>query len=374
MNQLNVLHVITNFAAGGIEKWLIDFENVCNKHYLGKLNCEFLCIGGSTDAWDHQVSSKKIYSPNLKKGRLAFFLKLFSFARENRNTYSVIHIHPYRFSAFIAFVFKIAGCNNIVVHAHNDKRNLYRKYPLGKRLIYNAYGLVAKAMFRLSATVCVAASKDAAKDLFGTLSSSKTQIIYCGVQLSDHRSESSRHALMAELNVAENDHVFITVGSLTTQKNHLFLIEEFAKAAQNNHALKLLVIGEGSLRVALERKIQQLQMNEKVILLGNRLDIQSIMQNVAHTFVFPSLYEGLGLAFIEAQFSGLPSIISNTIPYEADTETSLVNRIALEPNVWRDQIVLAERLQVSQKRVLGSNRKFSVEESVRNFKSLYVSL
>jgi glycosyltransferase involved in cell wall biosynthesis len=61
-------------------------------------------------------------------------------------------------------------------------------------------------------------------------------------------------------------------------------------------------------------------------------------------FLFPSLYEGLAIALIEAQTAGLPCIISDTIPEEADV-TDLVTRVGLDksPEEWAD--IVASKLE-----------------------------
>ena len=62
-------------------------------------------------------------------------------------------------------------------------------------------------------------------------------------------------------------------------------------------------------------------------------------------FVFPSLYEGLGMVLIEAQASGTPCVISDTIPDEADMGLGLLKKLNLKesPEAWCEAIVSSRR-------------------------------
>lgn len=71
-----------------------------------------------------------------------------------------------------------------------------------------------------------------------------------------------------------------------------------------------VLVGEGQLENYLEEKARDLSLSDRVHFLGFRRDVPSILC-AADIFVFPSLWEGLGLAGIEAMYSGLPIIGSN---------------------------------------------------------------
>jgi glycosyltransferase involved in cell wall biosynthesis len=95
-------------------------------------------------------------------------------------------------------------------------------------------------------------------------------------------------------------------------------------------------------RKHLEELQDALGIRGKVMLLGRYPEIWNLLQAM-DVFLFPSLYEGLGIVLIEAQTAGLPCIISDTIPEEADV-TNLVTRVGLEqsPEEWAD--IVASKL------------------------------
>lgn len=78
----------------------------------------------------------------------------------------------------------------------------------------------------------------------------------------------------------------------------------------------LLLIGEGELVGNCKRQIEELGISDKVFFLGVRKNVNDYLQAM-DIFMFPSLYEGLGVVLIEAQCSGLPCIVSKEIVDEA---------------------------------------------------------
>ena len=99
------------------------------------------------------------------------------------------------------------------------------------------------------------------------------------------------------------------------------MIELFYKIQKKQKNAILLLIGEGDLKHEIQNKIEQLNIENKVFILGYRGDTNCLF-NAMDVFLFPSKYEGLGIAAIEAQTNGLPVFCSNAIPSEAKiTET-----------------------------------------------------
>jgi glycosyltransferase involved in cell wall biosynthesis len=122
-----------------------------------------------------------------------------------------------------------------------------------------------------------------------------------------------RQAMRARLGLTERDEVVVTVGRQEFQKGHRHLLDAFAKVIEARpHALLLIAGREGHASRDLEARIVQLGLEERVTLLGHRDDVADVLA-ASDLFVFPSLYEGLGGALIEAIALGLP-IIASDIP------------------------------------------------------------
>mgnify|MGYP000313262671 CR=1 FL=1 len=117
------------------------------------------------------------------------------------------------------------------------------------------------------------------------------------------------------------------VGRFMTQKNHIFLLEIFSEYVKLNKNSILMLVGGGELESKIKQKASELGIYEKIIFTGVRSDVPALL-SAMDLFVFPSLYEGMPNTVIEAQATGLPCIVSNTITREADI-TGLVHYLPL---------------------------------------------
>lgn len=115
-----------------------------------------------------------------------------------------------------------------------------------------------------------------------------------------------------EINSERKDEVrkIVSVGRLSTQKNHELLIRAFYHINKKHKDFKLIIYGEGPLRDDLESLIEELHLESAVYLPGNVLDIHEQIAD-AMIFVLPSRFEGLSNALLEAMILGLPCVVSN---------------------------------------------------------------
>ena len=103
--------------------------------------------------------------------------------------------------------------------------------------------------------------------------------------------------------------IFLNVGRLQKSKGQKEMIVAFKKLLNYTDAY-LLIAGEGEYKEKLQEVIENLHLKEKVFLLGYRKDIPDLL-TYTDFFVFPSHFEGLPGALLEAIFSKTPAIISN---------------------------------------------------------------
>lgn len=111
-----------------------------------------------------------------------------------------------------------------------------------------------------------------------------------------------------ELGMSENTLILLSVGELNKNKNHETVLQALSKLKDKNFIY--LICGRGVLKEYLERKIQELHIENKVKLLGYRNDVMEILK-ISDLFIFPSKREGLPVSVIEAMAAGLPVIASN---------------------------------------------------------------
>ena len=117
----------------------------------------------------------------------------------------------------------------------------------------------------------------------------------------------------------------------------MFLVTAFAEVLKRRPEAVLLLAGDGELRPLIERWVNEHGAAENVRFLGQRDDIERLYQ-AFDAFVLPSLYEGLCLVGVEAQASGLPCLLADTITREVDV-TGAVSFLSIDiVHPWVDAI------------------------------------
>ena len=200
------------------------------------------------------------------------------------------------------------------------------------RFLYNRY-----------VNVKIAPSDLAARYTFGKTEylSGKVAILHNAVDLDIFCfNEDCRRSVRKELGISDSVKVIGHVGRFAEQKNHMFLADVFHSIHNKDSNTLLLLVGDGSLKPAFEEKINKLGLSESVVFAGVRSDVPALL-SAMDVFVFPSLYEGMPNTVIEAQATGLPCVIADTITREANI-TGLVTYLPLNnANQWAENVLAA---------------------------------
>jgi glycosyltransferase involved in cell wall biosynthesis len=133
-----------------------------------------------------------------------------------------------------------------------------------------------------------------------------------------------------------------------------------------------LLVGDGPLRSAMERKAENLGISRNVIFAGIRNDIFRLMKGVMDTFLFPSFYEGFPLVLLEAQAAGLPCFIADTISAETDIVPHLITRLSLtdRAETWAESA--SKAVSKAQRGLhLDAMHEFSIDAAVGRLCRVY---
>lgn len=186
----------------------------------------------------------------------------------------------------------------------------------------------------LFSTVKLAPSALAAEYMFGKRKD--VHLLNNGVDLNVFCYDSEgRDRIRKEFSL-ENKLVVGHVGRLHEQKNHMFLLEVFRKIHDRRPDSVLLLVGIGKLEEAIRSRVKELNLENAVIFAGQRFDVPQLL-SAMDVFVFPSFHEGMPNTVIEAQATGLPCVIADTITPDADI-TGLVHYLSLTDTAefWAD--------------------------------------
>lgn len=169
--------------------------------------------------------------------------------------------------------------------------------------------------------------------------SKRVRVINNAINVEEYKyNYETRQRMRSELGI-KNEFLLGHVGRFHFEKNHFFIIDVMEKLLEKNPESKLLLVGTGPLKNQVIDKIKDKGFLNKTIILENRKDIGELLQAI-DSFIFPSLFEGLPLALIEAQAADLPCIISNVIPHVA-VLTEKVYPLSLKEDVqeWAEVIL-----------------------------------
>ena len=162
------------------------------------------------------------------------------------------------------------------------------------------------------------------------------QIIYNGIEIEKFQVKIDKKSKKSEEHL-RNKYNIIVVGHIGLQKNPHFTLEIFHNIVSRRNDVDLIWIGKGEMENEIREKAKEYGINDRIHFLGHRKDIPEMLQ-ISDVFLFPSLFEGLGIAMIEAQASGIPCIASTTVPTLADCGGVVFLKLSDPISKWADTI------------------------------------
>lgn len=247
------------------------------------------------------------------------------------STHPIVHGHIGMPAAIYLSAAKRYGCTT-VAHSHGENGPI-SPLELGFRFFSYPTRYVADYLF--------ACSKQAGIDRFGkrATEAGKVRIISNGIDTERFSFSEPRRSLTRSALSLDGYHVIGHVGRFDPAKNHKFLIPVFAEVARRDPLAHLVLVGSGPLKQTVQDIVKDHGLLNRVTFLENRTDIPDLLSSF-DCFLFPSLHEGVPVALLEAQASGLPCFVSDAIRDEA-ISTLLATRLALAdgPSTWAETIV-----------------------------------
>lgn len=338
MTTVRILHILARLDRGGTETWLV---NVLRRWDRGECACDFVVLNGPLGAYESEVESlgARIFRCPRPTSPWAFGRSLTKVLR-SCGPYDVVHSHidpcgyPLHWARMEHIPVRIA-------HAHNPGAEL-RSHP---NWIRQALWGWTQSMIVRNATAGLATGRAAGQSLFGRIRSPNWswRVLHCGVDLEPlRRATRTREQMLAEFDLPQGSQVLLHVGKFCQagQKNQEFFLQMLVETRRMHGLAFGLLVGDGPRRKAVEGLAYRLKLSQFVRFLGSRQDVPELLQSLADVFVFPSRFEGLGLAAVEAQAAGRPCVVSDAVPDEAVVVPELVERLPLEagPAAWAARI------------------------------------
>jgi len=357
--RYRLLQIIPSLDIGGAEKLVVELAKNINGEEFQVGVCVF---GGKLGTFlEDELAKNNIPTIFLditpgKVLHLLTILRLF-------NVFSIFKpdiIHTHLLT--LRYVLIPAKLARIPVHIHTIHNLAWKDTP------YTKHQLLNKITFKFLGVKPVSVSKFVARTVKG-LYGVESVVIYNGISTEEYSMDyaKSPHGEICLLNI----------GRFKEQKNHLLLIDAFAKAVKKEPRLKLILVGDGELRWQVEEKVKQRDLEGKVDFLGWRSDIPYVLSN-SDIFVLSSDWEGFPIVLIEAMAAGKPVVATKVGGVPEGVEDG-VTGLLVPP---RDADALAEailklaedeelRREMGEKGKERAISRFDIHYTVREHERLY---
>ena len=305
---IRIAQIMGKMNSGGVESVVMNYYKNIDKE---KVQFDFIVDEDSTYIPYEEIESmggRVFLVPPYQKINL--YIKTLQNIFESEK-YRIVHSHLNSLSVFPLYAAKKADVAIRIAHSHSTSNKKEWKKNIMKYIL--------RPFSKINATHYFCCSEHAGRWLFGNKAydENKVVLINNAIDIYDFiYNEQIRYKIRKKLNI-EDKLVIGHIGRFVEQKNHEKLIDIFYELHKKNESTVLLLVGEGPLLEKIKSKVSNLGLNKYVIFLGRRDDVKELMQGM-DVFLFPSLYEGLGLVLIEVQAAGLPCITSTEVPTVAN--------------------------------------------------------
>lgn len=320
MQPIRILQVVPAMDCGGMETFIMNiYRNIDRK----KIQFDFLYHYNKSCYFDDEITELggNIFKLSVRQDNrmLKYLIELKHFF--DTHHYSVIHGHYSGFGLFYNHFAAKAGVRCLIGHSHSDSFS----------------GVIDKCLsrfFRYGLTQRFACSQHAGKVLFGSM---PFEIIPNGVDTSRFAFDANESTkIRHELGITDNALVIGNVGRFDAVKNHMYLLEIFLAILELHPMGRLLLVGKGALEKQLKSRATELGIADKVIFAGLRSDVEK-MYCAMDILIMPSIYEGIPLVCTEAQASGLPCLLSDTVSEECNIAGNVKFLSLKKPaRIWAD--------------------------------------
>ena len=285
----------------------------------------------------------KVFPENLW-GNARIFCEL---VREfKRSKIQLVHTHKYKDTILAAPAARFAGVSHVVRTVHG----LREPFEGLQAFKMNCYEATERIVHRYCVDSIIGVSSQIERKYKAEGAVSRVTCIRNGIDLEGKSVQTDRWRTRKELGVDSGTCLIGTVGRLTPVKGIPYLLQAVRVLLRERANVKLLVVGDGSIRPDLMTQARDLGIGENVVFLGHREDTDELLQAL-DIFVLPSLSEGIPMALLEAmaasravvasRVGGIPEIIEDTFegflvePMDVNSLAERCRRLIESPDVAR---------------------------------------
>lgn len=311
--KIKIIQVVPNLnVSGGVQKYVLNLvQNIDRSRFQVDIahhnwqNFQY-CTDKSLREKFKDCGCNIHELPNAKQNFLGF-LKGIDRVYSQCSDFDILHVNSMGTSSF--FLRKASKYNfkARIFQAHDTKLSEKKIYEIRNKILL-------KKSLKYS-THKLAVSKKAGESVFKNLPF--TTVHSCINRRTYKFSDFERKKIREKYKINDSDFVIGFVGRFCLQKNVLFALDVFSEYLKTEKNAKFIFVGEGPLTEELQKRSCELQISNSVIFAGHQENIRGFY-SAFDLLLLPSNYEGLGLVAVEAQYSGLPCVLSDVVPEDAD--------------------------------------------------------
>lgn len=358
---IRVLHVIGSLNIGGSQSLVMSIYRNINRE---RIQFDFVINHNEHRYFEKEITDmggKVYYIPQLSMKNPKKFIANWNKFFEEHKEYKIIHGHVRSTAAIYLKIARKYG-RFAIAHSHNTSSGTGIKAFM-KNII--------QLPIRYNADYFMACSDEAGKWLFGrkVVKQENYYILPNAIQLEKYyRQDNIRDTIRKKYDI-EDQIVIGNVGRFIKQKNQMFLLEIFNEYYKAHKEVRLLLVGYGEMKDEIISRVKELGLENEVIIPSDNGNANQYLQAM-DLYVFPSLYEGLGISFVEAQAAGLPCVISDEVPRKAIVSED-VTSLSLKDNIrnWcesMEELLAKKRMNPCNANIKGYDIKY-VSDWIKNF-------
>lgn len=325
MKRILIVGITEGF--GGVETFICNIK----KNISQDIKIDFLVHQNVNEKLHDIIYSNhsNVYKvTGIKMNFIKYIRDIFKFYKNHK--YDVIHLNECDAKMFLyCLPILFDKKTKLIVHSHSTSAS--------NAIIHKIICFFQNRR----ANVKWACSSSAYKYMYGR--NDNEIIIHNGIELEKYRYDKKiREKKRKELGL-KDELVFCSIARFTNEKNHEKIVDVFYEYSKINNNSKLVLVGIGPLQERIKEKVKKLGINEKVMFLNSRSDVNELY-SAFDIFLLPSLYEGLPFVSLEGQTNGIKFFASDKVS-EDIAITDLVTFINLEKNSKEWAQIIATKIK-----------------------------
>lgn len=351
--MIRVLQVLGSLQRGGAETMIMNIYRQIDRN---KVQFDFLLKDHCDNGYEKEAISMGAniyYVSSLKEIGFYTYIKQQSKIMREGN-YDVVHSHVNIMSGLSLSAAYLAGVKIRIAHSHSSNSS-YGKI----------HALIGKLLIKHFSTNNIACGTEAGQFLFG---SDQFTIINNGIDTLRFcpAKKEEFEKLRSEIGIQNDSFVITHIGRFIPLKNHAFILSIARKLVSSKKDFHIFLLGDGELKNNIENEINNDGLKDYITVTGSVENTDTYLK-VSDLFLLPSLYEGLPVALIEAQSTGVKCIVSDKVTTEADLGVGLVEFLPLEVDLWASKTIdLMNCFLVSNSNIGARTKDIIPEYDIRN--------